>query len=543
MAEIAPDTGSQLNDVASAPSYAPVNLAAYVSTPVSQNEQAQALSQLDQLGDKLKLQQAQTKADLALANYKVAATQHLSDNLPFLSEADKTNLQAQILGNTGTIQDNANKLKSLQTYGQQGGPVATGTLGAVQAKNALSSANADATSGFANQPGFLQGAINQSGLGAGGLAGSFAQILTPAAPQAPATAPASDDAVPVGAALQAGSAPLSSAPALVASPFGGYTPGSSVVPGTGALARQPVVMAVPQGAAAPLPAQPAASAAGTPSPVPTPVTGPLSAQSIDPAVTSYMQGLRQAAYIDATTDAKTLEIPNYPSPGLTSTIFQRISKADGSVVSQSTPTVTKNDATRTVQRSAQDIVNLQTANNLAGNVQTALDKWTSVYGHSTGWGDSLKQLSQALSATNASKNSNGNVSVVEKSIGGIAESPETRSLVSAIQTYNQSLNKLDPNTQKEGGNSIGLSVGDLAAVDQLQGKLNGAKDYIGSRLKTYATDNISTRINPGQPAPVGASAAPAQAENTAAIPIGTQRIVNGQPAYRVQGGWSTVPPQ
>jgi hypothetical protein len=135
----------------------------------------------------------------------------------------------------------------------------------------------------------------------------------------------------------------------------------------------------------------------------------------------------------------------------------------------------------------------------------------------------------------------------------MAESPETRQLVGAIQVYNQSLIKLDPDTQK-GASAIGLSIGDILAPEQLQTKLDGAKDYAAARLKTFADENISQRVNPGNPSANAAPAAAPAASTPAAAPtppaIGTMMIARGVPnvpdgtaLYRVAGGWSTVTPQ
>jgi hypothetical protein len=473
MAIIAPDTGSQFNDVAPAPSYVPIDLAAGVSTPTTQLAQGQALNGLAQLSDQLALEKAQRQADMASTNYKIAATGYLTDNLPTLAASDRAALLASIAGSRSTAAGATNELTKATAYANAGGPGAAGAAAAQTNSNQLAGAVADFNSGYALAPTFQKSAIDASAAAAGTGLGNYLQILTP-----PAAA---------GSTIQAGSAPLATAPAAISAPpiQGGYTPGSSVAPGTGALAK--AALAVPQGAAAPPSAQ-----------VPAATTGGLSTESLNPAVTSMMQGIRNAAFIDNTTDAHTLEIPNYPNAGETSTVFQRISKADGSVVSQSAPIVTKNDATRLVQRSAQDIVNLQTSNNLIGGVQTALDAWKKTYPSSGGFNDYFKSIGQAGAAVAANSPTTGPVSLIEKSIGGMAESDKTRDLVGAIQVYNQSLIKLDPDTQK-GASAIGLSVGDIVAPEQLQKKLDGAKDYAAARLNTFAKDNISERLNPGTP--------------------------------------------
>jgi hypothetical protein len=506
---IAPDNGGTLNaaGLQALPFQDPNN---FIATPQKILAAAQATGQLGQLSDQLALEKAERQADMAGTQYRLQATNYLKDNLPLMNQAQISDTLAKIASTKTAAQQSANDFSTAQTYANTGAPASAGLAQAQITSNALAGAQADFNSGFAFEPGYLKTATSNSAAAAGNTLGGFGEIVTPNPPPAGALSP--------GASIQTGSGALSTADTPIVTTNHGNAPGAA--PGA---TPQKSIVTVPQGASAPADASPFVTQAGP----------GYSLSSVNPALTGMMQGLRNAAYIDATTDAKTVEMPNTPEPGQTSTVFQRISKADGSVVSQSAPVVTKNDATRLVQRSAQDIVNLQTSNNLLGGVQTALDKWKSTYPSPTGFLSAIggEGQRQAQYAAAAAAPAGGKVSLIEKSIGGMAESPETRNLVGAMQVYNQSLIKLDPDTQK-GANAIGLSVGDIAAPDQLQTKLNGAKDYAAARLKTFADDNISTRINPGQPAP-GAQTTPATPGATtqpaiAAQPEGAPMVYKGQ---------------
>ena len=505
MVQIAPDNGGVLNNAGLQP-VGFVNPALMISQPTAIYDQARATANLQQLNSQVGLEMAERKADLATAQFKQQGTQYLLDNMGTVNQQQYTDLMAKILTNQSVAATARNSAATASSFADNGGTTAAGAAQALAAKNAGATEFANFTSGFSSQPTPVQSLAANAYAGTGSLLGQWGQIPTFATP----TSLAPSNTLLPQSGIQDDSAPLSNGPGTVTAPVlhGGTTPG------TPSTATPKTVQAVPAGAAAPVNAQPGASG-GTASPVPQVGTGGFTVNSVNPALTGMMQGIRNAAYLDATTDAHTLEVPNYPYPGVTSTIFQRVSKSDGSVVSQSAPVVTKNDATRLVQRSAQDIVNLQTSNNLVGNVQTALNKWKSTYPAPGGLLDFIKDSVsgrgfQAAAATAATQPTTGVMSLIEKGIGGWAESKETRDLVGAIQVYNQSLIKLDPDTQK-GASAIGLSVGDLVAPDQLQKKLDGAKDYAAARLKTFQDDNILSRVNPGaqtQAPEAGQAAAP-----------------------------------
>ena len=140
---IAPDQGPSLSNAGLvAPQFQ--DPALFVPSPVSMLDQAKAQGQLSQLSDKLALEQAQRKADMALTQFKIAATQHLQENLPVMNDADVADLYAKIAASNKTIDQAALDRKTIAANLSQGLPDATAraNIANLNAETATSGANA-----------------------------------------------------------------------------------------------------------------------------------------------------------------------------------------------------------------------------------------------------------------------------------------------------------------------------------------------------------------------------------------------------------------
>ena len=77
-----------------------------------------------------------------------------------------------------------------------------------------------------------------------------------------------------------------------------------------------------------------------------------------------------------------------------------------------------------LRTATKDLENLGTTSKLADNVQNAYDAFNKAYPQTEGMFDTIKRLSQGVDAVNSMKPLTGNVSLIEKAIGGVMASPE-----------------------------------------------------------------------------------------------------------------------
>ena len=507
---------------------------------------------------------AERKADLATAQFKQQGTQYLLDNMGTVNQQQMTDLMAKI-ATAGTVKAQAdNATSQAQTFASRGGNAFAGAAQAQAAQNALAQNTADfstaklgtlaANALGANwttlaqtQAGYLQGyTLSNGATTAPSATQASAAQAAAQTEQAPQSLAGYTKGSTVGQ-LPAGTGPLAATPASpppssaswTASGGAPWTKGSVAAPGTGALAAPPAAPQTPVPASAGSTA--AAFAPGTQEnqiasvidPTSATNTGNISVQqaasvipgiamaSADPAMTAALINMRRAEIIAKTTTLK--DVSEYDqATGNTALSFVRYNM-DGSIFSKSDPIIVKSDSARVLQRSAADVVNLQTSRDQLANLQSAYNDWTKVYGKTTGFGNLL----QGISGSNAASEEPGFMSAVMKGLGGLTSSKETTKLVAAIQSYNQSLAKLDPDTQK-GASSIGITPRDLITPEQLGTKIDSSQGYVNSRLTTYIKDNISPRITGNNSADVAPSVQGKQV-TPGSVPQGTHtvRFANG----------------
>ena len=570
---IAPDSGGTLNGAGLQPLQFQ-NPALFVPQPTDVLAQAKATNSLQQLGSQLELEKMERQADLAKAKYNTAVLQHLSDpaNMNAMGTADLSNYLAKIQSNRTSMAQGANDLIKAEAFSDFRGPELAGGEEAIRAANARRTAEAnipisslssmDQQALAANRGGIAQGlsqwfiAMNPDrvapGTGAVALKAaveqpSAAQVSADSSSEAPAavtpTPESSRSIVPTAGTL----ANYRVAPAPAP-----YVPGSVVTPGTGAVASptalpQAPVPAAPSAPAAQFPVGSvehqiagvldpgsAANAASVTSAMAASVIPGFSLNSVDPELTDALVSMRRAEIVDKTTDLQ--PVTSYDgATGNYETRFVRFNKKDGSVYSQTDPIVTKSDSARVLQHSAQDIVNLQASQNLLRGVQDAYANWVNAYGENgSGIPDILKAMNekyapdksgkgfsgmQAAAGIAAANESPGYLPMFFKGVGGHLVSEKTNALISGVQRFNASLNKLDPDSQK-GMSGININIRDLITPEYLGNKIVSAQEYTNSRLSAYIKDNISPRLNPDNPnavqtAPLGTTAQPG---STASVP-------------------------
>ncbi len=270
-------------------------------------------------------------------------------------------------------------------------------------------------------------------------------------------------------------------------------------------------------------------------------SGPAFSSASDPAGISPIMGqIMKAKWVDAFTDPKDIEEYD-PKTGVTKQVHLRLMKDGSGVYSRTELGTTKTDTARVVTKAATDLENLASSQNLVNNVQTALEEFNKAYPNVAGYGDTLKRMGQASAAVGASKLADSQLSVIEKGLGGLAESPPTRNLVTALQNLGQSVSRLDGESAK-GLTAILPSIGDLTNPEMLDTKLKGVQDYLGSRLKAYADTGVASRM-PGVAAVQANTTAgkPTASAPAGALPDGARAVLNGVPVHRVTingiSGW------
>lgn len=258
----------------------------------------------------------------------------------------------------------------------------------------------------------------------------------------------------------------------------------------------------------------------------------------DPAnIGGTMGQIMHARLVDAYTEPQIIDSYDAKT-GVTTKNLVRVMK-DGSGVYSTTPLgVTKTDTARAVTSASRELVNLAATQTLNNNVLASLDAFEKAYPNTAGLRDTLKRVGQASAAVGASKATDGQISVIEKGLGGLAESDPTRKLVADIQNLGQSISRLDGESAK-GMTPIQPSIGDMVNPEILRTKARGVQDYIGGRIAAYGDIGVASAQTARVPgAPVSKPTPAAKASN---LPDGTMRIINGQPMQRVTingvGGW------
>lgn len=499
MANIAPDNGGTL-DAGGLQRLPFQDPSLFTVTPQKILAQAQAQGQLGQLSDQLALEKAQRTQQMAATNYQIAATQHLQDNLPTLSESDKQSLLASIAASKAANQGSTNTLTSLATAAAAGAPVTTGLTQAADASNALATATANRD--ISSFDSITQGALSANATAVGSALGGYGQILTPNRPGTSLAAQTGTNAPPEGAATPTG--PFSIPTSLL-----GSTPGA-----------QP-------------PAPPASVAPASSTPVTSAVTGQIpsflgrsgpgfSVSSASPIMADIMQN----TWLKNNTTEQTTSVLD-ESTGQTHSVVNRVG-VDGKVYSSTDLGVIKAENASALRTATKDLENLVSTAKLADNVQTAYDAFDKAYPDKGSIWGTMKRMAQSYDATMSTKPITGSMSIIEKGIGAIMESPETANLVAATQNLNQSLSKVDGESAKQLSGQT-PSAGDLTNPEVFLAKLNGTRSAVAARMATYKENNVSGKLNPGSQ-PAGSTTAPAVAAPaaTAVIPSHIVTLKNGQ---------------
>ena len=518
MVMIAPDNGGVLNNAGlqPLPFQDPSN---FVVTPQKVLAQAQAVGQLSQLSDQLALEKSQRKLAMANTQYQSDLLGHMQDHLGTLSDVDLQNLTNQLqTARTANVQgDIANTRALTAKVGQVGTTlgntdVLAANAGATNAQAAVNTSLANIPSSM--YPSYQQQAVSNS---YSGLAQVFAQHGRVF--DFPTTA--------LGAATAGGaetSAANAAADAMPAAGAGG-APAAANVSAVGALAKQ-VANRVPS-----------ATSLGS-------SVGGLPISTPDAGMAESLSDMIGGQVFDATHIVTHYDQANtgvdengnlVPEVGVTTAVQADYNKNTGEL--RKTPLgETKNETQRLLTRSAPDLFALQNSNNLLADVQAKYDVWHATYPAKGGIQDFLTNLAHGKTGMAMTDESDGNMTVFNKAFygGSLFNSKETSDLLGAIKAYNMSVTRLAPG-DKDAKNL--LSGGDLAAPGQLGQSIDGARRFIASKLSIYKQDNISPRLNPGQPLPANAAGTVTQggttitpAQQTDAGAVGTPGTFTPKPA-------------
>ena len=458
---IAPDQGPNLSAAGLVPP-AFQDPSLFVPSPVSQLTQAQAAGHLSQLNDQLALEKAQRQADMAATNFRIAATQNLQKNLGLMNQADIAKAYADISAYGRTTAENTNATTYAGALAQAKQPQAAADVTAAQTTNALATAKADA--GFAALPNPYQAGLLAQSQAYGGFLGSRnVPPAIPAAPTAPAATPA---ATPAGVTAKPVSPDLSNATAT-----------------------------------------PAAAAAA-----------PSNVFGVTPATNSFLNSMVQSQFLDAVSDKSEVEEQDPQNPGIINKYLVRTAKDGSGVMSKTLIGTTKADAFRTVQSAQKDMENLASTQALVNNAFQSIDNFQKAFPAHEGLLSSIKNIAgrfaQSLAASASTQEDDHKVvSTLERALGPLAETSETKTLTQSLQNLNQAVVRLDGESQK-GVSKYIPTTADITDPDMLKVKLNGLQDYLNSRINAYQQAGALGKMNPGltPTAPGGAATSVAPAK-------------------------------
>jgi hypothetical protein len=406
----------------------------------------ETLARLPQLQDQLALEKAQRKAEMAQTQFKQATLDHMNANFSQYAQVADTANQAAVALSQQQAAGANNAATTANAFAAGQGPQTIASADLQQAQNNLS--KAAGSKYFDSLPPTSQAALSAAAASIGGTYGSFGAPVPQALLQNLAGAQASPTAAtaPNVAAAAPGQAGLA---------------GSSVGNSFG----EPAAQATSQGTAG---------------------LGD---------VTATLEAVRQAQWLDKTTDTK--EVPAIdPATGNTVLTQVRVSKRDGSIVYSAPLGVTKlADQQRPAVQAARDVTNLAQAQASAVNLQSAFADFSSKYPASTGVFTALARQKQAQAAAAASNTGDSQISVLEKGLGGMLEDPKTQAVVAAMENYKAALGKLDSETGKT-ANDQAPSLGDLANPDVFKAKIKGSTEYIDGRIQVYKDRGIGPQIDP-----------------------------------------------